>query len=145
MSNENKPQSWLNKVSSLSRNKKILVVLSICLIASLGSYVAATTYNYIYNQSNTDTGTGQEAASVDTQVTTTFALSAHSWTVGDPVTLTATLSPALNGVVVFFYEGTGLNDAGRVGVNQATTVNGVASITIAGPSGAHTYFAMPQK
>lgn len=116
----------------------------LCLGISLLSYAVCTTYVYIYSQSNTDTGTGTAALPTEIQISTTFVVAPHSWTEGDPVTLTATVGQQLNGVVVFFYEGTGLNDPNRVGIDQATTVNGVASITINGPVGTHTYFAMPQ-
>jgi hypothetical protein len=125
---------------SLDKKQKIIVVLALCLVASFGSYALAATY--IYNMSNTVTGHGNSPA--PTPIDTALVLTPTTWTQGDQITLTATLSKPISGVVIFFYEGTGPSN--WVGINQATTdSNGVASITFTGPVGDHTYVAQPQQ
>jgi hypothetical protein len=59
MSNE---KSFVNQLSSLSRNKKILVVLSVCLVASLCSYVVASTVSSL--NSNTTVPPGRPLPTV---------------------------------------------------------------------------------
>jgi len=130
-------------ISDLSKQKKIVVafaLVALLIAVSLSSYVLAATY--LYNQSNNVSGHGNAPA--PTTINTVLTLTPTSWTQGDQITLTATLSQKISGIVVFFYEGTGPSN--WVGLGQSVTdVNGVATYTLAGPLGDATYVAQPQQ
>lgn len=121
----------------LSTNKKAIIILVAIMAVSILALAAAV--SYVFPASNTVTGTGTPKP---VTVTTALVLAPTAWTEGDSITLTATLSQSITGTTVFFYEGTSPTTGVQIG--QATTVNGVASISFAGPVGSKTYVAQPQ-
>jgi hypothetical protein len=135
---------FLSKLRSLSRNKKILVVLSICLVASLVSYAAATALAPIWSdwggpmQSNPQPTASPTASPIPTP-TPEGSLSAVIWTdaaiaqsdspspvtVGDQLTLSSTLTGTLTGpqTVTFYYTTNGaIQKGGPIGTDPSISL-----------------------
>lgn len=124
-------------------NKSTIMILAVLgVIALCTGFVVAS---YIFPASNpVPIEVVPTPTPVPTPTTVTTVLSADVTSVlsGGSVTLTATMAEPLTGIVVNFFDGTNQ-------IGSATTVNGIASLTVTPPAAEwpnsviHTYTAQP--